>query len=308
MLFVEKYRPKTIDGFVWASPNLKNKVEEWVSNKEVPNVLFTGGAGRGKTTLARMLMIELGIPTCDILDINASLERKVDALTETITNFTSTWAMGDTGIKYVILDEADRLSPLSQDFLRGEIERHHETCRFILTGNDRKKFSEPLHSRFQEFVFSALDRDEAVMRAANILIAEGIKFEPEGLIQYVDAYHPDLRKCINVLQQRSSNGVLQPFVSSDVEATDYLIEMLACLVSGDSKQARQIVRDKVNPDDYISVFRFMFNNIDIFNSDMKQDHVLIAIRDGMWRHATIADAEINMAATLAEIAKIARSK
>jgi DNA polymerase III delta prime subunit len=142
-LWIERYRPQNIEDFVWASPNLKSKVDEWIAAGQTPNVLFSGGAGRGKTTLARMLMKALGIPKGDILDINATLERKVDALTDSITGFTSSWAMGPSGIKYVILDEADRLTPLTQDFLRGEIEKHHETVRFILTGNNRRKFTEP---------------------------------------------------------------------------------------------------------------------------------------------------------------------
>ena len=305
-LWVEKYRPRSVDEFVWASPNLKNCFVSWIAAGEVPNVLFSGGAGRGKTTLARMLMLALDIPSCDVLDINASLERRVDGFTDTITNFTSTWAMGDKEMKYVILDEADRLSNLSQDFLRNEIEKHHSTCRFILTCNQRQKISGPLHSRLQEFEFAALDRDEAVMRAAKILVSENIDFDPETLIKYVNAYYPDLRKSINVLQQRSNSGKLQEFNETSADATDYFVEILSHVVAGNSKQARAIIAEQSSSEDYISIFNFFYTNIAIFDDVNIQDRILIAIRDGMWRHSTVANTEINMAATIAEIAYIAR--
>jgi replication factor C small subunit len=307
-VLVEKYRPKTVDDFVWASPLLRDKVTEWVAAGETPNLLFTGGAGRGKTTLARMIPLLLGIPSCDVLDVNASIERKVDNITDLITNFTSTWAMGDTGIKYVLLDEADRLTPLSQDALRGEIEKNSENVRFILTGNDRKKFTLPMHSRFQEFEFAALEREEAIMRCANILVAEGIEFEPETLIQYVNAYYPDLRKCLNVLQQRTVGKKLSPFSHISADGAEYMMQLLADLVSGDSLAARKTLAENASADDYIGIFRFLFTNVEVFSGIELQDTVLIAIRDGMWRHSMVGEAEINMAATMVEICRAARKK
>ena len=305
-LWTERYRPHTIEEFVWASPNLKTSVNKWIADKEIPNVLFTGGAGRGKTSLARLLMNELRIPKCDILDKNASLDNKVNAVKDIITSFTSSWAMGETGIKYVILDEADRLSAHSQDFLRGEIEQHAATCRFILTGNNRNKFTEPLHSRFQEFEFPALEHDEAVMRCATILVKEGVEFEPEVLIQYVNAFYPDLRKCINVLQQRSVTGRLDVFTKVDVHTDEYLMELLTFLVSGDAKSARKVLNEQTTPEDYLTILRFIFTNVGVFPNDDSQDNVLIAVRDCIWRHDTVADKEINMAATMVEIARAAR--
>lgn len=305
-LWVEAYRPRTIEDFVWASPNLKACVTGWMAAGQVPNILLSGGAGRGKTSLARLLPKALGIPKCDILDINASLDRRVDEITDLITNFTSTWAMGDSGVKYIILDEADRLSPLSQDFLRNEIEKHHETCRFILTCNNRQKITGALHSRLQEFEFASLNRDEAVLRAADILISEGVQFDPEVLIKYVEAYHPDLRKCINVLQQRSMSGTLEDFDNSVTNANEWLLDLLAYTVTGDSRAARNLLNEQATPDDYLSIFRFIFTNIEVFEGTDLQDSVLIAVRDGMWRHTSVGDTEINMAATLTEITQLVR--
>lgn len=305
-LWCEKYRPKTVDDFVWASANLKAAVAKWLREGQTPNVLFSGGAGRGKTSLARLLVRALGIPPIDILDINASLERKVDDLTAMITNFTSTWAMGDSQMKYVILDEADRLSVLSQDFLRNEIESNHENCRFILTCNHRHKITTALHSRVQEFEFSALSRDEAAMRVASILIEESVEFDPENMLKYVDAYHPDLRKCINVMQQRTTDGVLDSFDAAGNDGGDQFIQLLAALTQGDGASARNVIRTSVTPDEYLGTFRFLFTNIEIFEGADKQDEILIIIRDGMWRHSTVGDTEINMAATMTEIAQAVR--
>ncbi len=306
-LWTEKYRPKSVDDFVWASTSLRKNVDGWIAAGQTPNVLFSGGAGRGKTSLARLLLRELKIPAFDVLDINASLARKVDEFTEMVTNFTSTWALGDSQMKYVILDEADRLSPLSQDFLRHEMEAHHQSCRFLLTCNHRHKITEALHSRVQEFEFSAMTRDEAALRVAQILIDEKIDFEPNEMLRYLDAYHPDLRKCINVLQQRCEDGKLSPFDSSD-QGADYLLVLLTELVSGQSSKARDIIRNQVAPDDYLSVYRFIYTNIEVFDGVGLQDAVLVAIRDGMWRHSTVGDTEINIATTMTEIASLARKQ
>lgn len=305
-LWVEKHRPRTREDYVWAAPKLEAKVDEWMRERMLPNLLFSGGAGRGKTSLARLLLRELGIPNADILDINASSEvRKVDDFTASISNFVGSWALGETEMKYVLLDEADRLSAHSQDFLRAEIEKHTDHVRFILTCNHRNKISAALHSRLSEYEFSALTRDDAAMRAANILIAENVAFTPENLLGYVDRYYPDLRKIITVLQGNTIDRKLVA-MGEGSNATKNLVELLHKLLNGDAKGARNTIRETVAPEDYTSVYRFLYTNIEIFAG--YEDPILLIIRDALVRHTHVADTEINIAASMTEIAMLMRNK
>lgn len=132
-MWVEKYRPKTLDEYVWRDPAQRAKAEEWINSGVLPHLMLSGVSGTGKTSLAELLLRMLGIPSGDILKINASRERKVEDIQSKIINFVSTWALGPTGVKYILLDEADSMSSLAQRLLRGEMENYSDVCRFIIT-------------------------------------------------------------------------------------------------------------------------------------------------------------------------------
>ena len=170
-LWVEKYRPSSIDTYVFRDDNQRKQVSGWKEDGALPHLLFSGAPGTGKTTLAKVLLQELDVDSMDILEINASNENSVDTIRSKITNFSSTMPFGD--MKYVLLDEADYITPNGQAALRGVMETYHTSCRFILTCNYPQRIIPALHSRCQGFHIEKLDVKEFTARIATICIEEG---------------------------------------------------------------------------------------------------------------------------------------
>lgn len=306
-LWTEKYRPKKLDEYVWRDANQRTQVEQWLKSGALPHLLLSGVQGSGKTSLAKMMFRELGVQSGDILEINASRERNPDIIAQKVLNFCSTWALGD--MKYVLLDEADSMTPLAQRILRGEMENYHESVRFILTCNYPNKIIPALHSRCQGFHFEALDVNEFMNRLVDILSNEGVTLETEQdveiLTQFVEATHPDLRKCINMLQQSVRNGKLEPPHQADSVGKDYLHEMANLFKAGQFLAARKLIVEQAQPEDYDSIYRFFYQNLDLWgDTEAQQNEALLTIRKGLVNHALVADVEINLAATVVELAQI----
>ena len=206
-LWVEKYRPDNIGDYVFRDANQQGQVTGWIKDGALPHLLFSGAPGTGKTTLAKVLLKELDVDNMDILEINASNENSVDTIRSKITNFSSTMPFGD--MKYVLLDEADYITPNGQAALRGVMETYHTSCRFILTCNYPQRIIPALHSRCQGFHINKLDINEFTARIATICIAENVDCDLDTLDTYVQATYPDLRKAINLTQQNVVDGHLQ---------------------------------------------------------------------------------------------------
>lgn len=306
-LWVEKYRPKTLDEYVWRDAQQRNQVEQWLKAGALPHLLLSGVQGSGKTSLALMLMRLLKVQSGDVLEINASRERNPDVVAQKILNFCTTWALGD--MKYVLLDEADSMTPLAQRILRGEMEKYADSVRFILTCNYPNKIIPALHSRCQGFHFEALDLNEFTARLADILVSEGVQLETEEdvmiLNEYVELTHPDLRKCINLLQQSIDGNKLTRPQTKDSGGKDYLHDMVNLFRAGQYTEARKLIVSQAQPEEYADIYRFMYQNLDMWGDDeAKQNEALIHIRDGLVNHALVADVEINLAATIVKLTQL----
>lgn len=304
-LWVEKYRPRTVSDYVFRDDKQKKQVSSWVDSGAIPHLLFSGAAGTGKTTLAKVLLKELDVDDGDVMMINASNENNVDTMRTKINGFASSLPFsGD--FKYVLLDEADYLSPNAQAILRNMMETYSTTCRFILTCNYPNKVIPAIHSRCQGYHIEKLDTEEFTARVATILISEGTDLDLETLDIYVRSTYPDLRKCIDMVQQNVVDGKLQAPGEGESGESDWVLEYVALFQLGKISEARKLIVSKARAEEYEGVFRKLYENLDWFGEDdITQGRALICIRDGLVNHALVADPEINLSATLLELQHIA---
>ena len=301
-LWVEKYRPKTLQGYVFRDDHQRKQAQTWIKEKSIPHLLFSGSAGIGKTTMAKILINELEIPEYDVLEINASRTNSVDEVRNKITNFVQMIPFGP--FKVVLLDEADYLSPNAQAALRGVMEEYHSTARFILTCNYPNRIIPAIHSRCQGFHIARVDQTEFTARVAEILITEGITPDLDTLDTYVKATYPDLRKCINMVQQNVSDGVLNKPSQGDEGTADWKLDMVELFKAGKITEARKLLCGKLKAEEMEEVYRWLYDNLAIFGSEEKQDTAVLIIKQGLVDHTLVADPEINLAAVLIKLARL----
>jgi replication factor C small subunit len=301
-LWVEKYRPKTVDGYVFRDEAQRKQVATWIADKSIPHLLFSGAAGIGKTTLAKLLFNELDLNPLDILEINASRTNSVEDVRNKIVNFVQMIPFGD--FKVVLLDEADYLSPNAQAALRGVMEEYHTTARFVLTCNYENRIIPAIHSRCQGFHIAKVDQTEFTARLATILITEGITPDLDTLDTYVKATYPDLRKCINTVQMNVVDGELVRPNEGDTGSADWKLEMVELFKAGKIQEARKVLCGAVRPEEMEEIYRWLYDNIELFGSDEQQDTAVLTIKQGLVDHTLVADPEINLAATLIRLARI----
>jgi replication factor C small subunit len=301
-LWVEKYRPKTVSEYVWRDDHQKKQIEAWIKEKSIPHLLLSGSPGIGKTTMAKMLMNEIGIEDADVLEVNASRETGIDFIRDKIIPFISAIAWGP--FKVVLLDEADRLSPQAQDSLKGIIEEYSNYSRFILTCNSPNKVVPALHSRCQQFHFTKLDQTEFTARAATILVEENIEFDLDVLDNYVSVAYPDLRKCINLLQQNSADNILKAPTKEDSGNLEWKFQMIDLFKEGKITEARKLICGKLRAEEIEDVFRWLYDNSAVFGNETVQDSAILIIKQGMVDHTLISDPEINLAATMIKLSRL----
>jgi len=302
-LWVEQYRPKDIDGYVFRDEAQRDQVKQWIKAGSIPHLLFSGAAGIGKTTLAKILINALNIDEYDVLEINASRTNSVDDIRDSVVNFVSTMPFGN--FKIVLLDEADYLSPNAQAALRGVMEEYSQTARFIMTCNYPHKIIPALHSRCQGFHIEKVDHTEFTARAATVLVTEGVEFDIDTLDSYVKATYPDLRKCLNLLQMNTVDAKLKRPSETGTGTADYKLAMVDLFKAGKIREARTLLAAQARPEEMDEIFRWMYDNLDMWSKTPEgQDEAILVIRKGLVNHVSCADAEINLSATLVELSQI----
>lgn len=304
-IWTESYRPDSLDGYVFSTQSQRETIERWIQTRNLPHVLLTGSSGTGKTTLSKILIKQLEIDQYDVLEINASRENGIDTIRDKVTNFVSTMPFGD--IKIVLLDEFDFCTPNGQAAMRNIMETYQATARFIMTANYPHKIIPAIHSRCQGFHIDKLDSVEFTARVATVLVTEGIEFDLDVLDTFVKATYPDLRKCLNSVQMNSQTGTLvKP--QSDIQGTDdWKIAAVDLFKSGKPTEARRLICSSIRQDEVEDVFRWCYDNVDLWTDDPdKQDEAIVIIRDGLADMPLVADFEINLAATLILLSQLGR--
>tara|TARA_Y100001938_G_scaffold132692_1_gene191243 strand:- start:2992 stop:3918 length:927 start_codon:yes stop_codon:yes gene_type:complete len=297
-LWVEKYRPKTIAETILPE-KLKSVFEQIVASSELPNMLFTGTAGTGKTTVAKALCNQLNL---DYILINGSEEGNIDTLRGKIKQFASSVSL-QGGYKVIILDEADYLNPQStQPALRGFIEEFSKNCRFILTCNFKNRIIQPLHSRCGVYEFNTSKKDLAALcmqfldRVCMILDETQIKYQKGDLANLIMKHAPDWRRVLNELQRMSVAGSI--IVSTD--KTDSYDVLFQHLKEKDFKKMRQWVVNNIDTD-ASAIFRGLYDKMIDHLKPQGVPQMVLILADYQYKHAFVADHELNVVACLTEI-------
>ena len=300
-LWVEKYRPKTVDDCILPS-ELKKSFSEFVKDKHIPNLILSGSAGTGKTTIAKAMVEEIGSTW---MLINGSEESGIDVLRTKIKNFASTVSL-EGGRKYIILDEADYLNPQStQPALRGFMEEFHKNCGFILTCNYKNRLIPPIHSRCSNIDFTIRNGERVKLaesffkRVQDILGQEQIKFEPKAIAELINKYFPDWRRCLNELQRYSTSGQIDAGILVNL-SSENIKELVSFMKAKEFTNVRKWIVNNLD-NDPSRIFRTIYNSLYDNLDHSTIPHAVVIIADYQYKSAFVADQEINMLACMTEL-------
>ena len=289
-LWVEAFRPSTLDGYI-GNESLIEKAKIWIANNELPHLLLYGTAGTGKTTLAKILANALD---SQIMYINASDTNSVDTVREQISRFAS--SVGFNRWKIVILDEFDFMTPNAMAALRNIMETYSKSTRFILTCNYVEKVIDPIQSRCQVFAITPPSKTEVAKRLVTVLESEGLEYDIKDVAAIINSSYPDIRRAINAAQGSVRDGKLQLDKASAIQA-NYMNEIVEVLKNPKDKKGaftkiRQIIADsKVR--DFTPLYRFLFDSIDEYATGTIASVILI-IAETQYQDAAVVDKEINV--------------
>ena len=299
LLWTEKYRPKTIEDCILPE-RLKKPFQEYVTQKNIPNLLLTGGAGVGKTTVAKAMCNEIG---CDFMIINGSDENGIDMVRNKITNYASSMSFSG-GRKVIIIDEADYLSANAQAAFRNAIEEFAGNCSFIFTCNFKNKIIEPLHSRCAVIEFTLKASEKSSMAGQffktiqTILSEEQIAYETPVVAELIKKHFPDFRRVINELQRFSNFGKIDTGILSQIVDVS-LNDIIKFIKDKDFGAIRKWVAS--NDIDPAALYRKLYDNLYEVLKPQSIPQAVIIIADYQYKQAFVADQEINLVACLTEL-------
>ena len=298
-LWAERYRPETLDEFI-GNADIKEKVQSYITQKDIPHLLFFGKAGTGKTSLAKLIVAHI---ESDSLYINASDENNIETVRTKIKSFASTISFSPN--KFIILDEADYLTINGQAALRVIMEEFHKNCRFILTCNYIERIIEPIRSRVQDFHIFPPSKKDIAIHIAKILRNEKVEFVPADVLNIVNIHYPDIRKIIGTSQLMSLNGKLNIQKQLLIES-DFHAKLLDILKTEKNKakmftDIRQLVANS-QIRSFIDTYRLLFDTIDEFTKDAANTIIILA--ESQYQDALVIDKEINFAACIAKLVDV----
>lgn len=294
----EKYRPQTLDTYV-GNDTVKATFQQYIDTNDVPHLLLYGDAGSGKTTLAKI--VANTIAKDNYIYINASDENSVDTVRDKIKQFASSIGFG--GLKLIILDECDYMTPNAQAALRNVIETFSKTTRFILTCNYVDKIIDPIQSRCQIFNIVPPSKKEVAAHLVKILDGENVKYEKDSLVTIINQSYPDIRRVINTTQRCVIGGVMKLDETTLVEH-NYLSSILDTLKSSKNKKEkfdsiRQSLADN-HVRDFNQMFRYLYDNVDTYANGFVSTIILI-IAEAQYKDSFVVDHEINAMAMFIQI-------
>jgi replication factor C small subunit len=299
-LWVEKYRPQTLAEYV-GNETVKETIQQYLDNNDIPHLLLHGKAGTGKTTLAKLIVNTI---KCDSMIINASDENNVDTVRNKVKNFAS--SMGFAGFKIIILDEFDYMTPNAQAILRNLMETFSKHCRFILTCNYHEKIIDPIKSRCQTFAITPPTKKDVAIQVTRILDAEKIKYDLKNVADIISSYYPDIRRILNTCQLQSAKGELKVDHQIMVES-NFQTKLVDLLKVNDDKRnmfmnIRQAVADN-RLNDYSEMYSMLYDRVDEYAAG-NTANVILTIAEGISKDALVVDKEIVFMSTIIQILNI----
>ncbi len=299
-LWAEKYRPDCMDDYI-CDDNLKNIINDFIKRKDIPQLLFYGDAGSGKTTLAKI--ITSNIP-CDVMYVNASDHTGVDFIRDRVKPFAASTGFYD--LKVVILDEMDFISPSSQAALRNLMETYSENTRFILTCNFIEKIISPLISRCQQLRIHPPNKRDVAMYVQNILVSEKITHQLDDIKFVVNSYYPDIRKIVNYSQQISTSGKIKHIKNQSAcfDLKNNVLDLLSKskVNSNCFNEIREVINDS-GIKQFEELYHELYDKVHIYSKDNTVEAILI-IAEYSYQNALVVDKEITFMACIASILKI----
>ena len=292
----ELYRPSTLEGYV-CDDYLKQKVEGWLEQQNIPMLGFFGKAGSGKTTLAKIIARNID---CDYIMINATDKRGIEDIKNEILPFVSVMSF-KSAPKIVILDEATHILQAGQVLLLNMIETYSLNTRFILTGNYPERLIEPLRSRLEDYNLKPPSKKHVAKHLVNILDTENIQYEISDVAAIINAYYPDLRRIINNTQKHVIDNKLAPSqtLTNDSDTENNLIQLLSKKHSKTFGEIRKLVADS-DVSDFDSLYKKLYTDIEKYASG-NEGLVIITINDHIFQSASVIDKEICFFAAIAKI-------